>query len=62
MVNDRGPSAAGVATGATIEALVLDEADLIVGIGLDPVELIPAPWPYPAPLVLIGGWPVDDST
>src|SRR5204863_3764833 len=41
---------------------VLHDADLIVGIGLDPVELIPAPWPYPAPLVLIGGWPVDDST
>jgi hypothetical protein len=28
-------------TGATIEAPVLDEADLIVGIGLDPVELSP---------------------
>jgi acetolactate synthase-1/2/3 large subunit len=62
MVNDRGLSAAGVATGATIEAPLLDEADLILGIGLDPVELIPAPWPYPAPVVLIGGWAVDDST
>jgi acetolactate synthase-1/2/3 large subunit len=33
-----------------------------VGIGLDPVELIPAPWPYPAPVVLLGSWPIDDST
>lgn len=53
---------AGVATGATIESPVLDEADLIIGIGLDPVELIPAPWPYAAPVVLIGGWQVDDSS
>ena len=28
--------------------------DLVVGVGLDPVELIPAPWPYRAPVVLLG--------
>jgi acetolactate synthase-1/2/3 large subunit len=52
---------AGVATGATIESPVLQGADLIIGIGLDPVELIPAAWPYDAPVVLLGGWPIDDS-
>ncbi len=62
MVPDRGAHAAGVATGATIEAAVLDQADLIVGLGLDPVELIPAPWPYQAPVLLLGAWSVDDST
>jgi acetolactate synthase-1/2/3 large subunit len=62
IVDDRGPNAAGVATGATIEAPLLDQADLIIGVGLDPVELIPAPWPYRAPMVLLGGWPIDDST
>jgi acetolactate synthase I/II/III large subunit len=62
IVDDRGPNAAGVATGATIEAPLLDQADLIIGVGLDPVELIPAPWPYSAPMVLLGGWPIDDST
>jgi acetolactate synthase-1/2/3 large subunit len=62
VVSDLDPSAAGVATGATIESDVLDAADLIVGVGLDPVELIPAPWPYAAPVVLLGGWPIDDST
>jgi acetolactate synthase-1/2/3 large subunit len=51
-----------VATGATIESDVLAAADLIVGVGLDPVELIPAPWPYVAPVVLVGAWPIDDST
>ena len=30
--------------------------------GLDPVELIPAPWSYAAPVVLLGTWPtVDDG-
>jgi acetolactate synthase-1/2/3 large subunit len=62
VVPDSGVHAAGVATGATIEAPLLEGADLIVGIGLDPVELIPAPWNYPAPVMLIGGWPIDDST
>ena len=62
LVPDTEPANAGVATGATIEAAVLGEADLIVGVGLDPVELIPGAWPYPAPVVLLGAWPVDDST
>ena len=59
---DSQPWTAGVATGATIESPLLHEADLIIGIGLDPVELIPATWPYAAPVVLLGGWQVDDST
>jgi acetolactate synthase I/II/III large subunit len=62
VVDDRGSFAAGVATGATIEAPLLEEADLIVGLGLDPVELIPAPWPYAAPMVMLAPWTVDDST
>lgn len=61
VVADRSHVAAGVATGATIEAPVLADADLIVGVGFDPVELISAPWPYPAPIVLVNGWPIDDS-
>jgi acetolactate synthase I/II/III large subunit len=62
IVDDRGPFAAGVVTGATIEAPLLEEADLIVGLGFDPVELIPAPWPYAAPMITLGPWPIDDST
>jgi acetolactate synthase-1/2/3 large subunit len=62
VVDDLGPNAAGVATGATIESPVLHDADLIIGIGLDPVELIAAPWAYDAPVVLLGGWAIDDST
>ena len=62
VIADDLPNAAGLITGATIEAPLLGEADLIIGVGLDPVELIPAGWPYPAPVVLIGCWPTDDST
>ncbi|MCY4085372.1 MAG: thiamine pyrophosphate-binding protein [Actinomycetia bacterium] len=53
------PNACGLLTGATIEAPVIDAADVIVGIGLDPVELIAAPWSYDAPVVLLGEWAVD---
>jgi acetolactate synthase-1/2/3 large subunit len=61
MVADASPWCAGVATGATIEEPLLDEADLVIGIGLDPVELIPAPWPKSRDVVLIGNWAIDDS-
>jgi acetolactate synthase-1/2/3 large subunit len=52
------PNAAGLLTGGTIEAPLLREADLIVGVGLDPVELIPQPWDYEAPLVSLLPWAV----
>src|SRR4029079_8844447 len=57
VVPETGPNAAGIATGATIEAPLLIGSDLVVGVGLYPVELIPAPWPYAAPVVLLGTWP-----
>ncbi|CAB4938698.1 MAG: hypothetical protein F2842_03670 [Actinobacteria bacterium] len=59
MVADADPWCAGVSTGATIEAPVLQAADLIIGIGLDPVEFIPAAWPYEAPVVLAGSWAIS---
>jgi acetolactate synthase I/II/III large subunit len=62
IVSDHAGFNAGVMTGATIEAPVLDAADLILGVGLDPVELIPAPWSYRAGVVLCGSWPIDDSS
>jgi acetolactate synthase I/II/III large subunit len=61
LVPDLSPEAAGLATGATIEAPLLETADLIIGVGLDPVELIPAPWTYTAPVVTIGSWASSDS-
>ena len=60
-VDEFSPHAAGLLTGATIEAPVLDAADLILAVGLDPVELIPAPWPYAAPVVAVGPWISGDA-
>lgn len=43
----------GIVTNAAIEASLLAEADLIVAVGLDPVELLPRPWAPTAPVVAL---------
>ena len=51
VVPDQHPNMVGHFTGATLEAKCLHQADLIVCIGFDPVERIPGPWPYEAPVL-----------
>ncbi len=51
----------GVLTGATIEAPIIEAADLVVALGLDTVELIPGPWPYAAPVISLSPWPTDNA-
>lgn len=53
VVPESGPNAAGTFTGARSEAAVLGEADLILALGVDSVELIPNPWTYRAPVVAL---------
>jgi acetolactate synthase-1/2/3 large subunit len=48
---DAHPLHAGIFTGGTLEAAVVGRADLIIQIGLDPVELILQPWRYTAPIL-----------
>ena len=50
VASDR-PLFVGLFTGAEAEAVCVGEADLIVQFGLDPVELIPQPWRYHAPII-----------
>lgn len=50
---------AGLFTNGASEAALLDRADLIIAIGLDPVEPIPAPWAYKAPVLSMGCHPVS---
>jgi acetolactate synthase-1/2/3 large subunit len=52
---------AGVFTNAAIEQPVLDESDLLIGIGFDPVELIPRPWIRRQPIVSCNPWRVEDA-
>jgi acetolactate synthase I/II/III large subunit len=60
-IPDSAVNAAGLMTGATIEARVLHAADVIVTIGLDAVELIPGSWPYAAPVLALSSWPQQAS-
>lgn len=51
------PLFVGTFTGAVAEGETLHQADLIIGFGLDPVEIIPGQWPYEAGLLVINTAP-----
>ena len=61
VVPDDHPWFAGVFTNGAIERPVIDESDLLIGIGLDPVELLPRPWTHRQPVIACGPWPVADT-
>ncbi|MGH3200077.1 MAG: thiamine pyrophosphate-binding protein [Streptosporangiaceae bacterium] len=50
---DSSAEAAGLVTGGTMEWPLLSAADLIVGLGVDEAEMVPAPWDYTARTILI---------
>ena len=54
---DSAAEAAGLVTGGTMEWPLLAAADLIVGLGVDEAEMIPAAWDYAAPVLLVAGDP-----
>lgn len=51
VVPTEGPIGAGIFTNGALERPVLDAADLIVTVGLDLVEPIPAPWTSTVPVL-----------
>ncbi len=51
VIADDSPQFVGIFTGGSAEAPVFEGADLIVLAGVDPVELIPQPWRYRAPVI-----------
>jgi acetolactate synthase-1/2/3 large subunit len=51
VIPDSSPNAAGLFTGFPREGLPLSEADAIITVGLDPVELLPAPWAWDVPVI-----------
>jgi acetolactate synthase-1/2/3 large subunit len=53
VVPDEDAQVVGLFTGGTQEAECLAQSDLIVMVGLDPVEMILQPWPYDRPAVEI---------
>jgi acetolactate synthase-1/2/3 large subunit len=56
VVPDTHPCFAGVFTNAAIERPLVDASDLLIGVGLDPVELLARPWTFRQPIVGIGRW------
>ncbi len=57
VIPDNDPAYVGLFTGGALEAPCVSEADLILLVGLDPVELIPQPWRYSAPVVELAARP-----
>jgi len=53
VIPDDDPWFVGLFTGGTAEGDTLSKADLILTLGLDPIETIPAPWTYVAPVGVV---------
>ena len=51
VIPDDHPCFAGVVTNGALEKPVLDQADVFITAGFDPVELISRPWTYRQPIV-----------
>lgn len=52
---------AGLFTNGESERRLLEQADLVIAVGLDPVEPIPAPWGYDAPVLSFASHPTVDA-
>ncbi|MDH3296002.1 MAG: thiamine pyrophosphate-binding protein [Acidimicrobiia bacterium] len=60
LVPTEGPLSAGLYTNGALEQAALDQADLIVTIGLDTVEPIPTPWNQTVPVITVSSVPAID--
>ncbi len=56
---DEHPLFAGVFTDGALEAPIVDSSDLIIAIGLDPVELLPRRWRHSQPVIYLGAWSLE---
>lgn len=54
---DNHPWSLGVFMGGNLEQSIIEKSDLIVAIGLDPVELLPKKWGYSQPIVYLDSVP-----
>jgi acetolactate synthase-1/2/3 large subunit len=61
VVPEDHPLRAGALIGGLIERDIVSQADLIVAVGLDAVELQPKPWPYSAPVLALNSVQSTDA-
>ncbi|HET7205086.1 MAG TPA: thiamine pyrophosphate-binding protein [Terriglobales bacterium] len=59
VVPDRHAWFGGLFTNGASERDILQRADGLLAVGLDPVELLPVPWRFSAPVVSINPWPIQ---
>jgi acetolactate synthase-1/2/3 large subunit len=57
VLSERDARAAGLVTNGVVEGAVLEAADLVLAVGLDEVELMPGPWRWTQPTVVVGAGP-----
>lgn len=51
IVDEHSPQAAGLFTGTAFERHVIEQGDLVIAVGLDPIEMLPGAWGYSTPVV-----------
>jgi acetolactate synthase-1/2/3 large subunit len=61
LIPEDHPLRAGTLIGGLIEREIVSQADLIVAVGLDGVELQPKPWPYSAPVLALNNVQSTDA-
>jgi acetolactate synthase I/II/III large subunit len=60
-ISEDHPLRAGCIIGGLIERHLVNQADLIITVGLDAVELQPKPWPYTQPVLALAETPSLDA-
>ena len=61
VIPDTSPSYGGLFTNSVSERRLVESADLIVTVELDPVEPLAGPWPYRKPVLALNSRPLTDS-
>jgi acetolactate synthase-1/2/3 large subunit len=61
VVPEDHPLRAGCIIGGLIERKLVGDADLIIAVGIDAIELQPKPWPYTAPVLALSPIPSTDA-
>jgi len=59
VVSDGDAWFGGIVTNGEIERPLIDASDLLIGVGFDPVELLPRPWRVTHPVVSVAPWTLD---
>lgn len=60
-VSDEHEWSLGLFMGGKLESPIMDKCDLIIAIGLDPVELLPKKWPYTHSIISISDAPNNEE-